>query len=265
MVFAVWELLDILGPKATEDHLTNPQSSSLQASENDNTNNGTVQESSHTTDAEVIPPPAHSSGCPTQDDLPSESCDDIYSANDYCDSEESYNQLINDKKIYKYISIVNNGIYKFKFTKQRQIGGLSLPIVTTVWVGNDYISIIETEMHNIATEIFINSEGAYLLDIHNCTADLISIDDVKIPTPNISSLLYVTEGITSIGDSQYFYERYETAEGKVIDYLFIDEELRKAKVYTDIDDYEIITIEITADISDGRTKLPNGLTITDRR
>ncbi len=170
-----------------------------------------------------------------------------------------------DKKLSKYIKIVNEGTYKYKITEQRQIGGLSIPVVTTIWFGDSYVSIVENEMHNISTEVFITNDEAYMLNINDNSADLLDKNAVDIPTPDFDGLTYVSAGHTSIGSVIYEYERYTNTDKQTVDYLFIDGELKKAKIYTSDYDYEILTIEIIDDISDGRSRLPENLKITDRR
>jgi len=159
----------------------------------------------------------------------------------------------------------DKGIYKYKITKQRQIGGLSVPVVTTVWFGNNYVSIVENEMHNISTEVFISANEAYMLNLEDNTADLLDKSAVNVPTPSFEGITYINTGVTSIGSVYYEYERYINTDNIPVDYLFIDGELKKAKIYTNDYDYEIIGIEITDDVSDGRSQLPDNLKIIDRR
>ncbi len=182
-------------------------------------------------------------------------------------SEESLSEpdtadnLINNCK-----NIVSDGIYKLVITKQRRIGGLSLPIVTTYWFGKDYINIIEAETHNISTEIFINSNGAYMLNLSENSAYLMPTSTVKIPTINFKTIDYVSSGNVTIGNTVYKVEKYYSKENDTFyDLLFSANEIQKIKVYKSETDYELIGFELIDDISDGRNCLPQGIEIIDRR
>lgn len=176
-------------------------------------------------------------------------------------TEEPQKELLLDK----YKKMLDGGIYKLTITKQRQIGGFSLPVITRIWVGNGYTSITEAESHNISTEIFINGDGAYFLNTSDNTAQLLPADAVDVPAITLGELTFLEEGSVSISSVPYGYERYKNADGEVADYLFADGELKKVKKYKGDDEYELIGLEISDDISDGRNALPDNLTITDKK
>ena len=56
------------------------------------------------------------------------------------------------------------------------------------------------------------------------------------------------------------YERYKTEDGEIIDYLFAGNDIKKMKIYSN-EDYELISVEISPDISMARTSIPSDAVI----
>lgn len=160
--------------------------------------------------------------------------------------------------------VVKNGVYKCTVTRQRQIGGLSVPATTVTCYGDGFISVVEYEGHDIASEIFINADGAYYLNADLNTAYLLPADTAVTDTVEFEGLLYIESGSTVAGTSAYKYERYITPSGRQVDYLFAGGSLEKMKIY-DGDGYELISINVSPDISGVRTSLPDGIEIIDDR
>ncbi|MBQ7047641.1 MAG: hypothetical protein IJN86_01695 [Clostridia bacterium] len=191
----------------------------------------------------------------------SESSEDVAAEESSTVTEEPHREFLLDK----YKNTLDEGIYKLTITKQRQVGGLSLPVVTRIWVGDGYISITEAETHNISTEIFINNDGAYFLNTSDNTAQLLPTNAVEITKISLDHLAFLEEGSVNISSVTYSYERYKNADGEIADFLFSDGELKKVKRYKSGDEYELVGLEISDDISDGRNTLPDNLIITDKR
>ncbi len=179
---------------------------------------------------------------------------------------EASDQIPEEKLLLdKYIGIVSDGVFKITITKQQQIGGLSIPVLTSIWYGDGYVNIVEAEMHNISSEMFILGDKAYLLNIAENYADLICSKDIEIPNIELKELTYIKCGSATVGSSVFYYERYKTKDKSIVDFLFVGEELKKVKVYKNDTDYELIGVEISDSINDGRKELPDDIKIIDRR
>ncbi len=165
------------------------------------------------------------------------------------------------------ISLIESGVYRQTFEKQRYIGGYSVPVKTVTYFGKGFISIIENEMHNVVTEIFINKNGAYYISDDKTEATLMTADSVKLQSFPYRNLVFQCDGNTVLGLYNYQYERYLTEDGVYVEYLFLAGEIKKMKLYTDIskNDYDVFTLELSSDISDARTALPYGISIKDLR
>ncbi len=161
------------------------------------------------------------------------------------------------------IAIIKSGEYKQIFEEQRHIGGYSVPVKTVTYFGYNFINIIENEMHNVSTEILVNKAGAYYFNENFTEATLMPADTVTIQSFPYKNLTFVERGTTTLGINDYIYERYLSKDGETIDYLFIGQDIKKMKRYTDInaDEYTVYTLELSTDISNARTSLPYGITI----
>ncbi len=182
------------------------------------------------------------------------------------EGSEAISESADTRYFDAYIELVEGGIYMQTIVEQRQIGGLSVPIKTVTYFGDGFINIIENEMHNISTEIFINARGAYYFNETGTEAVLMPASDAEIQAFPYQGLEYVTSGEASVGLNTYIYERYLTPEGETVDYLFSDGIIKRMKKYADasLESYELLTLELSEDISDARTSLPYGLVITDK-
>ncbi len=167
----------------------------------------------------------------------------------------------------RYIGIIKDGIYKQIVEHQRHIGGYSVPVKTVTYFGDGFINILENEMHNIATEIFVNKTGAYHFNENGTEATLMESDSVDLQSFPHNDLTFIKSGKATLGLFDYTFERYETGDGTVIEYMFLDGELKKAKIYDDFDndEYELFSLEISTDMSGARTSLPYGIAINDLR
>jgi len=155
-----------------------------------------------------------------------------------------------------YTHIVKGGVYKLVTIKQKRFGGNSVPVKTTTYYGVDFINVIEEEGHGIANETFINADGVYCFDSSSDKVYFLpglEVDTDKIVTENIS---YIETGEATVGLASFTYERYRTAKGDIIDYLFAGEELKKMKLYNG-EDYELISLELYSDISGARDCAPD--------
>ncbi len=162
------------------------------------------------------------------------------------------------------VKIIEGGVYKLTITRQKQIGGLSVPVTTVTCRGDGFISIVEYEGHDIRTEVFINSDGAYFINEGMKTAFLFDADAVTPDTLEYEGLTYIESGSTEAGTSVYEYERYVTSSGQTVDYLFSAGSLAKMKLYEG-EEYELISVSVSSDISGARESLPEGLEVIDDR
>lgn len=193
---------------------------------------------------------------------------EIFISTDEATSNAS--SVIPDNGVYlfdTYIDLLKTGVYKQTITKQRQIGGYSIPVTTVTYFGKNFINVTEHEMHNVATETFINKTGAYYFNEDYTEATLMPTDSVTLQSFPWKNLKYQSSGSTVLGLYDYTYERYLTQEGATVDYLFLNGKLKKMKLYSnpEKDEYTIIGLEISEDISSARTALPYGIKITDLR
>lgn len=195
-------------------------------------------------------------GNDTEADLPSSDSSSIYSA----DSVES----ALGEKLERCAALIKNDRYSLTVTRNKQIGGLSMPITTITCYGDGVISVTEYEGHDIVTEIFINADGAYYFNSDAKTAYLMPTSTADPDCIDLTGLIYVESGSTVAGTSAYEYERYINSDGETVDFLFAGESLEKMKLYSG-DEYELITIKLSDDISAARTELPEGITIVDIR
>jgi len=164
-----------------------------------------------------------------------------------------------------YRQTVRSGAYKLTTVKQKRFGGNSVPVTTVTYYGNGFVNILEMEGHNVGAETYINADGAYAFDTVNGTVHLFPADTVTPESVLTEDLVFMESGTAYTGVGTYTYEKYKhTATGQIIDYLFADTELKKMKIYTD-DGYDLISVEISDDISGARTALPDGITIIDNR
>lgn len=178
-------------------------------------------------------------------------------------SDESV-EIALGEKLERYEALIESGRYALTVTRNRQIGGLSVPITTYTYYGDGFISVTEYEGHDIVTEVFINADGAYFLNSDLNTAYLMPTSTADPDCIDLTGLKYIESGSTTAGTSAYEYERYISFDNKTVDFLFAGDSLEKMKLYSG-DDYELITIRLGNDISAARTELPAGITIIDRR
>lgn len=184
------------------------------------------------------------------------------------DSSAAYSsesrQTVLGEKLERCAELIQSGRYSLTVTRNKQIGGLSMPITTYTYYGDGFISITEYEGHDIVTEIFINADGAYYLNSDLNAAYLMPTSTVTPDCIDLEGLIYTESGSTVAGTSAYEYERYINADGETIDYLFAGDSLEKMKLYNG-NGYELISIKLSDDIGAARTDLPEGITVTDRR
>ena len=159
-----------------------------------------------------------------------------------------------------YRDIIGTKAYKLTITRQRRYGGNSVPVTTVTYFNKDIISITEAEGHSIATETFIDGDNAYCFNETLTTAYLMPAESITIDEIPVCGIRLTETGTATVGTAELSYERYETADGQIIDYLFAGTELKKMKLYTD-EDYELISVEISTDLNGMRTELPEGIVI----
>ncbi len=180
------------------------------------------------------------------------------------ESVESTDGFVLGALLKECADIVESGTYKLTVTRQMQIGGLSVPATTVTCYGNGVISIVEYEGHDIMSETFVNEDGAYHINADLNSAFLLPADTVTADTLEYKDLKYIESGSTNAGTSAYDYERYITPTGQTVDYLFSNGTLEKMKLYIG-EEYELITIKLSTDISEMRKELPEGLWVVDNR
>lgn len=184
------------------------------------------------------------------------------------DSSETYSadsvEPALGERLERCSELIQSGKYSLTVTRNKQIGGLSIPITTYTYYGDGFISVTEYEGHDIVTEVFINADGAYYLNSDLNTAYLMPVSTADPDNIDLTGLSYIESGSTVAGTSAYEYERYINSDGAAVDFLFAGDSLEKMKLYSG-DEYELITIKLSNDISAARTELPDGITIIDRR
>lgn len=164
-----------------------------------------------------------------------------------------------------YREIVRAKVYKLTTVRQKRFGGNSVPVTTVTYYGNDFINIVEMEGHDTFAETYINADGAYAFDTVNNTVHLFPADTVTPENIFTEDLVFMESGTTTAGVGAFTYEKYKhTATDQIVDYLFADTELKKMKIYTE-DGYDLVSVEISDDISGARTALPEGITVIDNR
>lgn len=152
--------------------------------------------------------------------------------------------------------LIDGGVYKLITVRQKRFGGNSVPVKTTTYYGDGFINVIEEEGHGISTETFIDESGTYCFDSTSNTVYLMSTLQISLDSIITNELVYLETGTATVGTTDMTYERYKTEDGVVIDYLFAGKDIKKMKIYSD-DDYELISVEISSDISYARTSIPN--------
>ncbi len=171
-------------------------------------------------------------------------------------SEDSFAERRETGPLFSpYKDIVEGGVYKLVTTRQKRFGGNSVPVKTTTYYGDGFINVIEEEGHATATETFINSHGVYCFD--SSSGQVHYMPDLVVETDSIltEGLNFLETGEANVGLATFTYERYEDADGRIIDYLFAGSELKRMKLYEG-EDYELVSLELYADISGARTELP---------
>ncbi len=177
---------------------------------------------------------------------------------------ESFEEVQKAVLFSKVVKTIENGTYSITVTRQKQIGGMSVPVTTTTYYGEGFINSVEYEGHDIMSEVFVNADGAYDLNADLKLAYLLPADTFKPFTIVYKGIKYVESGSTVAGTSAYEYERFITADGQTVDYLFAGETLEKMKLYNG-EEYELVSVNVSADISGARTHLPDGLSVVDNR
>ena len=170
-----------------------------------------------------------------------------------------------ERLLDKYIALVESGRYSLTLTRQRLFGGNSVPVVTVTRYCGGYISVKQAEAHDISTEIFINAEGVYHLNVAENTAILFPPGSFETDFIPLEGLVFIDKGESAAGNFTYDYEKYRLPNGSLLDYLFSGGELQKMKLYTGDEEYELVGVNISPDVSDARASLPEGMTINDCR
>lgn len=156
--------------------------------------------------------------------------------------------------------LIDGGVYKLETVRQKRFGGNSVPVKTTTYYGDGFINIIEEEGHGISTETFIDDSGVYCFDATSSNVYFMTSPSVDTDTIATEGLIYIETGIATVGTAEMTYERYKTEDGEIIDYLFAGNDIKKMKIYSN-EDYELISVEISPDISMARTSIPSDAVI----
>lgn len=187
----------------------------------------------------------------------SEDLSDIGSIEDNVQKNDSIGELFSP-----YKELIDSGVYKLELVRQRRFGGNSMPVKTITYYGDGFVNIIEEEGHGIASETFIDESGTYCFDSSSSIVYLMTDLTVTPDTLITDGLCFIETGTATVGTSLFTYERYKTADGQTLDYLFAGTALKRMKLYSK-NDYELIGVELSDDISEARRYIPENYIIIE--
>lgn len=186
-------------------------------------------------------------------------------------SEESSKESQEEKDdlgvlLAPYAEIIKSGVFTLKTTEAKTVGGVSLPYLTTTCFNGDLVYVIEQESHDSSSEMLVTSEGVYHFNDAEKSVHLMPPYEVELKLLYVGNVHFEETGNTVVAEIAYVYERYLNSNGNRIDFLFSpDGELKRMLIYDENGEYEIVSVSISAEITEGRFEIPEGYQVKDYR
>lgn len=165
-----------------------------------------------------------------------------------------------------YAEIIKSGVFTLKTIEAKTVGGVSLPYLTTTCFNGDLVYVIEQESHDSSSEMLVTSEGVYYFNDAEKCVHLMPPWEIEIKLLYVGNVHFEESGNTVVAETAYVYERYLNSNGNRIDFLFSsDGELKKMLLYDENGEYEIVSVSISAEITEGRFEIPEDYQVKDYR